>query len=77
MYFVRGDNLWNDHRSISKEYISYEPFWGSPKQGHELMLKAENIIPVWRFVISNRALPRLKLLCCPFEGGNQWSCLLG
>jgi len=48
-------NLRNDHEFISKEYISIDmrPF-GKPKaKPRELMLKVDNIISSWTFVVSN------------------------
>ena len=47
-------NLVEDHGFISEEYYLHwhEVFWGSPKQS-QLMLKVDNIIPMWRVVIPN------------------------
>ena len=52
-------NLVEDRGFISEEYYLhwYEAFWGKPKaKPRELMLKVDNIIPLWRIVISNMVL---------------------
>ena len=53
MYFVRREDLGNEHGFRSKEYISIamRPF-GEAKT-RELILKVDNIISLRRFVIPN------------------------
>ena len=45
-----------------------EAFWGSLKKTRELMLKVDNIIPMWRVVIRNMVFTNVEQRVCFVRG---------